>query len=64
MKGFKWVRSGGLPAAIAARSFVLRSPQASGCCLTLNPGNLRSNSAMAPSWIVLTVWGSTSVCQT
>src|SRR5690349_22794928 len=64
MNGLRWVRSGGLPAANEASSLVLRSPQPSACCLTLKPGNLRSNSAMDVSWIVLTVCGSTSVCQT
>jgi hypothetical protein len=30
----------------------------------LKPGNFRSNSAIEVSWMVLTVCGSTSVCQT
>src|SRR5262247_934978 len=64
MNGFRCVRSGGLPAASAARSLVLRSPQPSACCFTLKPGNFFSNSAMLVSWMVLTVCGSTSVCQT
>ncbi len=64
MNGFRWVRSGGLPAASEASSLVLRSPQPSGCCLILKPGNFASNSATLVSWIVLTVCGSTSVCQT
>ena len=45
-------------------SLVFRSPQPSACCRTLKPGCLRSNSAMLVSWIVFTVVGSTSVCQT
>src|SRR5262245_23987658 len=64
MKGLRCVRSGGLPAASEARSFVLRSPQPSACCLTLKPGNCLSNSAIDVSWITLTVCGSTSVCHT
>src|SRR5690349_4083876 len=64
MNGLRWVRSGGPPAASEASSLVLRSPQPSACCLTLKPGNLRSNSAIDVSWMVLTVWASTSVCQT
>ncbi len=49
MNGLRWVRSGGLPAANAASSLVFRSPQPSACCLTLKPGNFRSNSAMLVS---------------
>src|SRR4030095_3178689 len=64
MNGLRCVRSGGLPAAREASSLVLRSPQPSACCLILTPGNFFSNSAMLVSWMVLTVWGSTSVCQT
>ena len=64
MNGLRWVRSGGLPAASEARSLVLRSPQPSACWRTLKPGNFVSNSAMLVSWMILTVCGSTSVCQT
>ena len=64
MNGLRCMRSGGLPADSEARSLVLRSPQPSACWRTLKPGNFRSNSAMLVSWITLTVWGSTSVCQT
>ncbi len=64
MNGLRCVRSGGLPAASEASSLVLRSPQPSACCLTLKPGNFFSNSAIEVSWIIFTVCGSTSVCQT
>src|SRR5438132_1672808 len=64
MDGLRCVRSGGLPAASDARSLVLRSPQPSACWRTLKPGNFFSNSAMLVSLMVLTVCGSTSVCQT
>src|SRR6266536_3245303 len=64
MNGFKCVRSGGLPAASEARSLVFRSPQPSACWRTLKLGNFFSNSAMLVSLMVLTVCGSTSVCQT